>query len=71
MMKAAEFIRRARRYSRQSGFEFQYDPRRGKGSHGRIFLGDRLTAIKSGNKTIGTGLLRKMLKDLGINPKDF
>jgi len=70
-LKAAEFIRRARRYSRRSGLEFQYDPRKGKGSHGRIIVGDRLTAIKSGNKNIGIGLLRKMLKDLNINPKDF
>jgi len=51
--------------------EFQYDSRKGKGSHGRIFVGDRLTAIKSGNKNIGIGLLRKMLKDLKIDPKDF
>jgi hypothetical protein len=70
-MKTAEFIRRARRYSRQTGLEFEYDPRRGKGSHGRIFVGGYLTAIKNGNKIIGTGLLRKMLKDLHINPKDF
>jgi len=70
-LKVAEFIRRARRYSRRSGLEFQYDPRRGKGSHGRIILGKRLTAIKSTHKTIGIGLLRKMLKDLDINPKDF
>ncbi len=35
-MKTAEFIRRARRYSRQADLEFQYDPRRGKGSHGQI-----------------------------------
>jgi len=70
-LKAAEFIRRARRFSKRSNLEFQYDPRRWKGSHGRIFVGDRLTAIKSGNKNIGIGLLRKMLKDLKIDPKDF
>jgi len=70
-LKVSEFIRRARRYSRRHGLEFQYDSRRGKGSHGRIFLGERLTAIKSANKTIGIGLLQKMLKDLDINPKDF
>jgi mRNA interferase HicA len=70
-MKTTEFVRRARRYSRQTGLEFEYDPRTGKGSHGRIFVGDYLTAIKSRNKNIGPGLLRKMLKDLHIDPKDF
>jgi predicted RNA binding protein YcfA (HicA-like mRNA interferase family) len=41
------------------------------GSHGRIYLGNRLTTVKSGNKPIGPGLLHKMLKDLEIDPKDF
>jgi len=64
-------VRRARRYYRQRGLEFQYDPRKGKGSHGRIVVAGRLTAIKSVNKNIGIGLLQKMLKDLHINPKEF
>jgi len=71
VLKTREFIRRARLYCRRNGLEFQYDPRRGKGSHGRVFIGKHLTAIKSSNKTIGIGLLRKMLKDLNIEPKDF
>jgi mRNA interferase HicA len=70
-MRSAEFIRRVRQYSKRQGLEFYYDPRRGKGSHGRLFMGERLTTIKSSNKTIGKGLLRKMLKDLDIDPKDF
>jgi len=70
-MRCAEFIRRARQYSKRQDLEFCYDPRRGKGSHGRLLIGDRLTTIKSGNKVIGKGLLRKMLKDLNIDPKDF
>ena len=70
-MKTTEFVRRARRYSKRTDLEFQYDLRKRKGSHGRIFVGDRLTAIKSGNKNIGIGLLRKMLKDLKIDPKEF
>jgi mRNA interferase HicA len=70
-MKSAEFIRRVRRYAKRHGLEFAYDPRRGKGSHGRLYLGDRLTTVKSGNKTIGKGLLLKMLKDLNIDFEDF
>jgi mRNA interferase HicA len=64
-------VRRVRRYARRRGLEFRYDPRRGKGSHGRIYLGNRLTTVKSGNKPIGPGLLHKMLIDLEIDPKDF
>ena len=70
-MKCAGFIRRVRKYARRHDLEFRYDPRRGKGSHGRIILGSRLTAVKSGNKSLAPGLLRKMLKDLGIEPEEF
>jgi predicted RNA binding protein YcfA (HicA-like mRNA interferase family) len=70
-MNSAEFIRRARQHAKQRGLKFCYDPRRGKGSHRRLLMGNRLTTVKSGNKVIGKGLLHKMLKDLNIDPKDF
>ena len=70
-MKSGQFIRRARQFAKRHDLDFQYDPRRGKGSHGRILIGDRLTTIKSGNKTLGVGLYYKMLKDLHIDPKEF
>ena len=70
-MKSAQFIRRVRQYAKRHGLAFQYDPRHGKGSHGRIYLGERLTTIKSGNKTLGVGLRYKMMKDLHIDPKEF
>ena len=70
-MKSSQFLRRARRYANRKGLYFKYDPRRGKGSHGRIVMGNRVTAVKSGNKPLGTGLLMKMLKDLGIDPAEF
>lgn len=70
-MKSSQFLRRARRYAKRKGLCFDFDPRRGKGSHGRIVMGNRVTAIKSGNKPLGTGLLMKMLRDLGIDPAEF
>lgn len=41
----------------------------GKGSHTRIYLGDRLATLKDRNKEIGPGLLRAMCRQLGIDPK--
>lgn len=70
-MKSIEFLRRARQYAKRHELEFAFNPRRGKGSHGRILLGERITAIKSGNKELGAGLVHKMLRDLGIDPKEF
>lgn len=70
-VKSSEFLRRARQYAKRHKLEFEFDPRRGKGSHGRILLGDRITAIKGGNKVLGVGLVHKMLKDLGVDPEEF
>jgi predicted RNA binding protein YcfA (HicA-like mRNA interferase family) len=70
-VKSSEFLRRARQYAKRHGLEFAFNPRRGKGSHGRILVGRRITAIKSGNKTLGAGLVHKMLKDLAIDAKEF
>lgn len=68
-MHSRQFIRRMRRYARRHGLAFEYDPRRGKGSHGRLWLGERLTTIKHGE--LGKGLVHKMLRDLGVNTKEF
>jgi len=70
-VNAREFISRARKYARNHNLEFLYDPRHGKGSHGRVFVGNRLTTVKSANKQLGKGLVRRMLRDLDIHPKEF
>ena len=49
----------------------EFLPDRGKGSHGRVYLGSARTAVKDLKKEIGPGLLRKMCRDLGIDPKDL
>ncbi|BBK42345.1 hypothetical protein STVA_23650 [Allostella vacuolata] len=67
-MNGAEFLRRLRKLAKDDGVVAAYDPNHGKGSHGRLFYGDRFTALKDPKKEIGSGLLNKMLRDLGINP---
>lgn len=68
-VKSKAFVRQLRRYSRKRGLDFEYDPRAGKGSHGRVYLDTRLTTVKHGE--IGPGLVRKMLRDLGVDPEEF
>ena len=70
-MKAAEFVRRIRKLGRKSSTLVDYDARHGKGSHGRVYYGGRVTAIIDLKHEIGPGLLRRMCKDLGIDPKDL
>jgi len=69
MTNGKAFIRNVRRYARRHDLRFHFDPRKGKGSHGRLYLGDRLTTVKQG--TISIGLVRKMMRDLGIDAEDF
>ena len=42
---------------------------RGSGSHGTLYVGDRLTIVKNLKKELGPGLLSDIVKHLGI-PKD-
>ena len=68
-MTAAEFIRRARRYARSNGRDCRFEPARGKGSHGRLWVGDRFTTVRRGELKPGT--FRNMLRQLGIVKESF
>jgi len=65
-MTGAEFLRRIRKVARGHGIAVRFDVRPGKGSHGRLYYGDRFTTVKDRKKEIGPGLLQKMLADLGL-----
>ena len=57
----------AAREGRWSGVRFDWSE--GKGSHGRLYLGDKTTFVK--RSEIGRGLPAAMLKELGIRKEDF
>ncbi len=68
-MNETEFIRRVKRYAKKTGQEFRFEAARGKGSHGRLYLGKRFTTVK--RSEIASGLLNAMLKNLGVDKKEF
>lgn len=68
-MNGKEFIRRTKRLGRAKGVAVVLDKAHGKGSHQTLFFGSGKTTVKHGE--IGTGLLHAMLKQLGIDPKEF
>lgn len=68
-MNGREFVRRTRRYARKARLEFHFNPREGKGSHGTLYLGERRTTVKESE--ISRPLLASMLKDLGIDRKEW
>lgn len=70
-MKGSEFERRVRRLARSRQVSCQFVADKGKGSHGRLYLGDEFTTLKDRKKEIGRDLLAKMCADLKIDPREL
>ncbi len=70
-MTGAEFVRRVRKLARKRGLPVRFVASRGKGSHGTLYCGDRLTRVKDRRKEIRPGLLRAMCKQLGVDPAEL
>lgn len=70
-MTGNEFVRRVRRLGRERGIAVRFEPRRGKGSHGRLYYGDRFATVKDLRKEIGQGLLAALVQQLGISRDDL
>lgn len=68
-MTDREFLRRLRRYARKRGVSVVVQPDRGKGSHARVWLGDRATTLSRGE--LQPGKLRAMLRQLDIDKAEF
>ena len=70
-MKGAEFIRRMKKLGRRTEVQVRFDPRQGKGSHGRLYYGCRFTTVKDRTKEISPDLLHDMLRQLGLSEQDL
>lgn len=70
-MKGAELGRRLRKLGRKRGIVVELVPERGKGSHGTLYFGERLTIIRDLKDEIKTGTLHAMLKQLGLTLQDL
>jgi mRNA interferase HicA len=68
-MKSAELMRKLPKAAKARGVKFTSVP--GKGSHFKVSFGDRRTIIPQHNKELGQGLLRAILKDLGLKEDDL
>ena len=66
-----EFISRVRRLGRKNNVAVRFDRTRGKGSHGTLYYGDRLTVVKDRKGHLKTGTFRGMCKQLGFDPSDL
>ena len=68
-MHGKQFIRRARHYAKRTGQEYRLEPRRGKGSHQRLWVGRHFTTVQHGE--LKRGVFLAMLKQLNIDKEDF
>ena len=70
-VKGSEFLRKLHKLAQLHGIPMQFVAAHGKGSHGRVYFGPARTAVKDLKKEIGPGLLRKMCRDLGVDPREL
>ena len=71
LVKGSEFERRIRKLARQRNLTCRFVAAKGKGSHGRLYLGSEFTMLKDRKKEIGSALLSKMCADLKVSPYDL
>lgn len=71
-MTGTQFIKRVRQWAKDKDLARpEFIAKKGRGSHGTLFVGARETTVKDRKKEIGKGLLNKMLADLGIDKNEF
>ena len=66
-----EFIRRTRNLAKRLEVRWMFESKRGKGSHGTIYFGDKKTTIPDRRRDIPRGLLTAMCRQLGIRKEDI
>ncbi|MGB5885040.1 MAG: hypothetical protein WBG28_13150, partial [Desulfobulbales bacterium] len=64
-------IKILRKLGKQRGLTVRIDKKRGRGSHFTLYFGDNRTIMKDRTKEIGSGLLKKLLDNLGVSRDDI
>lgn len=67
-MDDKEFRKKVKKLAKENGVTYE-ETRQGKGSHSRIYYGEKFATLKKGE--IGLGLLTAMCTQLGVKKKDL
>ena len=70
-MTGNEFIRKIRRLGRKCGVKVAFVPERGKGSHGTLYNGEKLTIVRNPKDELKTDTLHAMLTQLGLTLREL
>jgi antitoxin HicB len=70
-VRAGEFVLKIERLDRHRSIPVRFETHRGKGSHGTLYYGKRLTVVKDRKKELGSGLVSATLKRSGLRKRDL
>ncbi len=70
-MRGNDFIDLVKDLAKRRGIAFRFDPTRGKGSHGTVWLGARFTVLPNPRQELKKGTLAGMCRQLGIKLQDL
>lgn len=67
-MNRDQLVRALRRYARKQEILFTVETKRGKGSHYRVRVGERVTTIQI---DLNPGRIERVLRQLDVDPADL
>jgi len=70
-MKGNEFVKKIKRLAKKKSVQCSLKRERGKGSHATLYFGDRVTIVRNLKDELKTGVLKAMLKQLGITDDEL
>ena len=70
-VRAGEFVRRVGRLAQRSGKSCRFVAAHGRGSHGTLYFGDRVTVVVDRKRELTKDALHGMLRQLGLKLEDI
>ena len=64
-------MRRIQALGKQKAMEVRWVAQRGKGSHGLLYFGSRMTTVRNLKDEVDKRAYHKMLSQLGLNESDL
>lgn len=70
-MDYKELLKKLKKYAKKQNLAFHWETTRGKGGHGTVHLGDKLTVVPTAKGELKTGTQKAILKQLGVKENDL
>jgi len=70
-MRGDEFVDRLKRLARVNDQTFRFDAKRGKGSHGTVWIGNRFAVVPNLRSELKKGTMSGICRSLGVKPQDL